>query len=289
MPRPGTMVESHPMGAQRKPAGRAGSLLLAGKLLLGVGLIIIVVLLISGFRRHDSAVGFNDKSAGHGWNGGNASPALSPFQQAKADTASLSAASVVNRIKVYGEMSAGSKVIKEFPRQDRYRMPTTFLVTNEGTAKDGSAWYQVLVPARPNGTKGWIRAADTQAAEITHSIKVSLADHRLDLFERGQLVKSYPVGVGKEGTRTPTGKFFFTTKVRPSDHNGMYGALAIGISAYSDTLTDWPGGGQVGIHGTNDDAGIGHDVSHGCIRMHNADIMAITNVCPLGTPVTVEQ
>ena len=97
------------------------------------------------------------------------------------------------------------------------------------------------------------------------------------------------MGVGKEGTRTPSGKFFFTTKVRPKERNGMYGVLAIGISAYSDTLTDWPGGGQVGIHGTNDDAGIGHDVSHGCIRMHNADIMAITKVCPLGTPVTVEQ
>ena len=277
------------MSAEDKRPGRSGSLLLAGKLLLGVGLIIVVVLLISGFRRHDSAIGFNDKSAGHGWNGGNAPAALSPFQQAKADIASLSAETVVGRIKVYSEMSADSKVIKEFPQFDKYRMPTTFLVTAEGTAKDGAPWYHVLAPTRPNGTTGWIRAADTRAAEVTHSIKVSLANHRLDLFERGQLVKSYPVGVGKEGTRTPSGKFFFTTKVRPKERNGMYGVLAIGISAYSDTLTDWPGGGQVGIHGTNDDAGIGHDVSHGCIRMHNADIMAITEVCPLGTPVTVEQ
>ncbi len=45
----------------------------------------------------------------------------------------------------------------------------------------------------------------------------------------------------------------------------------------------------MGIHGTNDDAGIGTDVSHGCVRLHNKDIVELSEVTPLGTPVSIVQ
>ena len=76
-------------------------------------------------------------------------------------------------------------------------------------------------------------------------------------------------------------------KVQPARKGGPYGVLAIGLSAYSDTLTDWVGGGQVAIHGTNDPAKIGTDASHGCVRMKNEDILQLSALTPLGTPVTI--
>ena len=65
------------------------------------------------------------------------------------------------------------------------------------------------------------------------------------------------------------------------------GALAFGTTARSDTLTDWPGGGFIGIHGTNQPAILPGRVSHGCIRMRNRDIRGLDRKMPLGTPVTI--
>ena len=53
----------------------------------------------------------------------------------------------------------------------------------------------------------------------------------------------------------------------------FYGPLAFGTSARSPTLTDWPGGGYVGIHGTDQPEILPGRVSHGCIRMRNTDIL----------------
>ncbi len=51
---------------------------------------------------------------------------------------------------------------------------------------------------------------------------------------------------------------------------------------------NWPGGGVLGIHGTNDPAhSIGERVSHGCIRMRNEDIDYLAGLLPLGTPVEI--
>jgi lipoprotein-anchoring transpeptidase ErfK/SrfK len=44
----------------------------------------------------------------------------------------------------------------------------------------------------------------------------------------------------------------------------------------------------VGVHGTNDPSTIGTDVSHGCIRLRNEDILELSNDVHLGTPVFVE-
>ena len=53
-------------------------------------------------------------------------------------------------------------------------------------------------------------------------------------------------------------------------------------------LTEFAGGdGQIGIHGTNDPASIGHDVSHGCIRVPNQVMEELNRILPLGTPVVV--
>jgi lipoprotein-anchoring transpeptidase ErfK/SrfK len=67
----------------------------------------------------------------------------------------------------------------------------------------------------------------------------------------------------------------------------FYGPLAFITSATSDTLTDWPGGGVVGIHGTSVPGLIPGKISHGCVRLRNADILKLAKLMPVGTPVTV--
>jgi lipoprotein-anchoring transpeptidase ErfK/SrfK len=142
---------------------------------------------------------------------------------------------------------------------------------------------------RPNGSTGWVRASDVTTKVLTHDLRIDLSDHRLDLYDKGEKIKSYPIGVGKGDTPTPVGEWFVAIKMKTPNPKQVYGALIMGLSAYSDQLTDWPGGGQVGIHGTNDPATIGTDVSHGCIRLNNDDILEISNDAHLGTPVFVQE
>jgi lipoprotein-anchoring transpeptidase ErfK/SrfK len=52
-------------------------------------------------------------------------------------------------------------------------------------------------------------------------------------------------------------------------------------------LTDWPGGGFVGVHGTNEPQLIPGRISHGCVRLRNEDILRLARLLPVGTPVTI--
>jgi lipoprotein-anchoring transpeptidase ErfK/SrfK len=212
---------------------------------------------------------------------------LTAFEQANADRASLSAVVNVPTVRLYDQMPPAGKITFSFGLKDEVGMPTTFLVTAEATDAAGATWYEVMVPAPPNGTRAWLAAADVATTEITHAVNIYLGAHRLDLLDRGELVRSYQIGVGTVDTPTPPGAYYVTTKMRPPSPNTVYGVLAIGISAFSEKLTNWPKNGQVGIHGTNEPDKIGTDVSHGCIRMHNEDILQLTIDVPLGTPVNV--
>jgi lipoprotein-anchoring transpeptidase ErfK/SrfK len=66
-----------------------------------------------------------------------------------------------------------------------------------------------------------------------------------------------------------------------------YGPIAFGTSARSEHLTDWPGGGFIGIHGTDEPGLIPGRISHGCVRMRNRDILALARLMPIGTPLTI--
>ncbi len=65
------------------------------------------------------------------------------------------------------------------------------------------------------------------------------------------------------------------------------GPYALGTSAYAPTLSEWPGGGVVGIHGTNEPQLIPGRPSHGCIRMRNADIARLWKIVEVGTPIDI--
>ncbi|MGZ5332606.1 MAG: L,D-transpeptidase, partial [Solirubrobacterales bacterium] len=89
------------------------------------------------------------------------------------------------------------------------------------------------------------------------------------------------------GTPTPRGHFYVRERLPLSRPGGVYGLFAFGTSAYSPGLSDWPGGGVVGIHGTNQPQLIPGTVSHGCVRVRNSDIRGLRRLMGLGTPVWI--
>jgi lipoprotein-anchoring transpeptidase ErfK/SrfK len=84
---------------------------------------------------------------------------------------------------------------------------------------------------------------------------------------------------------TPVGHFYVAARFVPYN-DPFLGVFAVETSAYSK-LTEWPGGGVVGIHGTSEPQLLGQAVSHGCVRVSNVTAAALVKLAPLGTPITV--
>jgi L,D-transpeptidase-like protein len=162
-----------------------------------------------------------------------------------------------------------------------------YLVLARYTDSRGRQWLKVRLPMRPNGRTGWVRR---QALGGLHTVRTFLRidKHRLraTLYRSGRRVWRAPVGIGKPGTETPGGRFYIRERLRVRGHGSLYGPLAFGTSAYSK-LSDWPGGGVVGIHGTNQPGLVPGRPSHGCVRVHNGDILRLGRLMPIGTPVRI--
>lgn len=161
--------------------------------------------------------------------------------------------------------------------------PLIFLVKEEQPD-----WLRVLLPVRPDGVTGWIRSDTVTLASTGYHIDVNLSAHRIVVTDGNRVVDDEPIGVGRASTPTPGGGYYITELLQQPTPNGPYGPFAYGLSGYSNVLHAFAGGtGVVGIHGTNDPTGLGHDVSHGCIRMSNAGISRLAHLLPLGTPVDI--
>jgi len=52
-------------------------------------------------------------------------------------------------------------------------------------------------------------------------------------------------------------------------------------------LSDWPGGGVIGVHGTDEPGLIPGRVSHGCVRLRNGDVNRLRRLMGLGTPILI--
>lgn len=163
-----------------------------------------------------------------------------------------------------------------------------YLVLRRGTDTEGRNWLQVRVPMRPNGRVGWVPEEALGDLNLTHtSLTITLRKLRATLYRNGRRVWSAPVGIGRGGTVTPRGRFYVRERLQLGGGGGVYGTFAFGISAYSPTLSDWPGGGVVGIHGTNQPGLIPGRISHGCVRVRNAAINRLRRLMGLGTPIWI--
>jgi hypothetical protein len=181
------------------------------------------------------------------------------------------------------------------PRVGHMRMetedgfPEVYLLLASRTDTRGQQWVKLRIPGRPNGRRGWVLRSALGAFHRTRWLIVIRLDRRtLTAYYDGHRRFRAPVGVGKPSSPTPPGRFWIRERFRVSDRSNPYWPYALGTSDYS-TLTDWPGGGVVGIHG---DFGqpqlIPGDPSHGCVRMRAADIAWLAPRVTLGTPVRIE-
>lgn len=167
------------------------------------------------------------------------------------------------------------------------RFAEVYLVLSSWKNSAGNTWLKIRVPKRPNGLTGWVRASALGQLHTVHTLlRVNRHTLRVTLYDRGRKRFSARIGVGKAATPTPSGHFWIREKFRVGG-NTLYGPRAIGTSAYAPYLTDWPGGGVVGLHGTNQPGLIPGRPSHGCIRLRNADILRLYKLAPKGTPIDI--
>jgi hypothetical protein len=148
-------------------------------------------------------------------------------------------------------------------------------------------WISVSIPGRPNGLTGWVPASALGEMHVTQEyLRVNREALRATLYRDARPIWRAPVGVGRPGLPTPAGHFYVTEKLTALG-GPFYGPYALGTSAYAPTLGDWPGGGVVGIHGTDEPQLIPGRPSHGCIRLRNGDIARLWPLVEVGTPIEI--
>ncbi|MUG93103.1 L,D-transpeptidase family protein [Scytonema sp. UIC 10036] len=126
-------------------------------------------------------------------------------------------------------------------------------------------------------------------------LKINLRQRQVTVYQGKNLIKSYPVAVGRRGWETPVGNFRVRDMlVNPTWIHPKTGKAIPGGDAKNPLGNYWIGfwtNGKdwVGFHGTPNPESVGTAASHGCIRMYNQDIEELFKLVNIGTPVTVER
>jgi len=148
-----------------------------------------------------------------------------------------------------------------------------------------------MIPAMPK-----IIVPSPAVTPVEESIRlvVQRGKRRVLVYRGTTVLAKYPIAVGKTGWETPIGNF----KVLTKEENPIFKSFKTGIiiEAGPDNplgvrwIGIWTDGKtQLGFHGTDQPELIGKAVSHGCIRMHNKDVVALYKFVEMGTAVTVEK
>lgn len=194
---------------------------------------------------------------------------------------SIIATAIVPTIEVLDEPDGALTHVMDNPTPTNG--PLVFL-----TEENRPDWHRVLLPVRPNGSTGWIRAEEVELAAHNYRIFVDLDEFRLRVTEQDEPIFETVAGVAADNSPTPGGTYYITELIAPVQPDSVYGRFAYGLSGFSETFETFAGGpGQLGIHGTNDPSTLGTPVSAGCIRLHNDDIARLAEFLPLGVPVVV--
>jgi lipoprotein-anchoring transpeptidase ErfK/SrfK len=174
-------------------------------------------------------------------------------------------------------------VLKEF--RSEFRPQVVLVLSQRVDAETGKpTWYRISVPGRPNGRTGWIPADAASIRPSQRLIYIDRSARTLEVWSATRRLLKVKVAVGAPGMETPLGLFYVTWRFVPTAP--VLGKYAFETSAYS-RLSDWPGGGIVGIHGTFSPQLLGQAVSHGCVRVGNSDILRMRSLVRLGTPIRI--
>jgi hypothetical protein len=196
-------------------------------------------------------------------------------------------APVRKRVAARARPSPRSRAVARLRPRTPEGTTSIVLALGRRTDKRGRIWVRVRLPVLPNGSTGWVPrgALGGYGTVLTHLV-VDRSRRTATLLHAGRPVLRAPVGIGRTGSPTPAGEFYVRNRLTRY-RSAFYGPVAFGTSARSPTLTDWPGGGFVGIHGTDRPGLIPGRVSHGCIRMRNRDVRRLARLMPPGTPLTI--
>lgn len=183
----------------------------------------------------------------------------------------------------------GGELVLEKPKRGR-----------ELRAKEAQAAVMGALTASGDAVKLGIRILKPSVTteDLGYTIVVSLSDLKLYLYEGLDRVKAYPVAAGEAQYPTPPGDWTIINKaenptwVNPAPDGWGASLPAVIPGGPGNPLgtralyLDAPG---IRIHGTADSGSIGSYASHGCIRMHRADVEELYEIVPIGTPVHVVQ
>ncbi len=208
-------------------------------------------------------------------------------------TAKVSAA--VNRAPRDATVSASASGLTEVPAHVGLTVDGARLAERVERALNGiGSSRTVAVPA--HGVKPAVTTAEL-GAKYPGYIVVDRSEFRLRFYEHLKLAKTYEIAVGMEGLETPGGLHKIEwEQVDPPWYvpkKAWAGALAGTVvpPGPADPLKarfmSFDGG--AGIHGIDPSeySSIGHDASHGCIRMRIPDVIALYSKSPVGTPVYI--
>jgi hypothetical protein len=126
-------------------------------------------------------------------------------------------------------------------------------------------------------------------------VVINVPSRTLWVYSGRNIVRYFPVGVGRPGFMTPVGRYKITTKVIDPGWEHPYvgrGMIRIAPGAGNPLGTRWMGfheykTGEYGMHGTDRPSSVGKFSSHGCVRMLVKDAETLFEMVEVGTPVEV--
>jgi lipoprotein-anchoring transpeptidase ErfK/SrfK len=203
-----------------------------------------------------------------------------------------------------GETALGASVVPSTPKSSAPKLKTRLAQENKGAASavNSPKKTKLVVPEKGENQKtspkgflfpGVVQAKSVQGLGTSQTqVVVDLSDRRVYVYRYDEVIASYPIAVGKKGWETPTGDF----QVMHMEHHPIWRHPITGavFEAGSDSpLGDrwigfWSDGrNEIGFHGTPNTDLVGAAVSHGCLRMRNADVRMLYSQVNLGTTVLV--
>lgn len=163
----------------------------------------------------------------------------------------------------------------------------TYLALESSVETAERTWVRIRIPGRPNGRTGWVDRDDLGPLfSVTTMLRVDRRALGATLYKGGRPIWSSRIGVGKPRTPTPAGRFWIRSRQKGLGDGASYGPWAFGTAAYS-VLSDWPGGGVVGIHGTNRRASSPAGRRTAAFACPTGRSAGLARLMPVGTPVRI--
>jgi lipoprotein-anchoring transpeptidase ErfK/SrfK len=173
---------------------------------------------------------------------------------------------------------------------------STLSITVKSARGEPHSWFkarQATVPSDSYADFSTIAGQQVATTSLHQRLVIALSDREVALYEYQNLIVRYPVGIGRQGWETPIGtyqihhiqkspiwKHPITGEIIQPGPDNPLGAAWIGF---------WSNGNQeIGFHGTPDETAVGQAISHGCIRMRNADVLALADRVAVGVTVQVQ-